>query len=46
MASTAETVEGFLAAIADKPDEDAPRLVFSDWFEDYGDPQGASLLIK
>lgn len=29
--------DGFLATIRATPDDDAPRLVFSDWLEDHGD---------
>jgi uncharacterized protein (TIGR02996 family) len=29
--------EGFLETILAAPDDDAPRLVFSDWLEDHGD---------
>jgi uncharacterized protein (TIGR02996 family) len=29
--------EGFLETILATPDDDAPRLVFSDWLEDHGD---------
>ena len=29
----------FLQAIADAPDDDAPRLIFADWLEERGDPR-------
>src|SRR4051794_16094466 len=37
-------LESFLHAIRAAPDEDAPRLVLADWFEDNGDPQRAEFI--
>lgn len=34
----------FIAAIRDTPDDDTPRLVFSDWLEDHGEPARAELI--
>jgi uncharacterized protein (TIGR02996 family) len=35
------SVEGaFLQDIIDNPDEDAPRLIYADWLEEQGDPEG------
>jgi uncharacterized protein (TIGR02996 family) len=36
--------EAFLAAIKDEPDEDAHRLVFADWLDEYGQPERAEFL--
>lgn len=36
--------EAFLREIADRPDEDAPRLVLADWFDDNGDPDRAEFI--
>jgi uncharacterized protein (TIGR02996 family) len=36
--------EGFLADIREHPDDDAPRLVYSDWLEDNGDPERAEFI--
>jgi uncharacterized protein (TIGR02996 family) len=35
---------GFLAAIREAPEDDAPRLVFADWLEDHGDEQRAEFI--
>ncbi len=34
--------EAFLQAIAETPDDDAPRLIYADWLDDHGqgDPAG------
>jgi uncharacterized protein (TIGR02996 family) len=34
----------FLRAIAGSPDDDAPRLVYSDWLEEHGDPDRAEFI--
>jgi uncharacterized protein (TIGR02996 family) len=34
-----EEESAFLRAIADAPDDDAPRLVYADWLEERGDPR-------
>jgi uncharacterized protein (TIGR02996 family) len=31
--------DAFLQAILDAPDDDAPRLLFSDWLEEHGEPE-------
>jgi uncharacterized protein (TIGR02996 family) len=36
--------DAFLRAIAADPDDDAPRLVFSDWLEENGDPDRAEFI--
>jgi uncharacterized protein (TIGR02996 family) len=36
--------EAFLSAIAEAPDDDAPRLVYADWLEDHGDPERAEFI--
>ena len=36
--------EGFLAAIIDNPDDDAPRLVYADWLEEHGEATHAELI--
>lgn len=36
--------EGLLRAIQDSPDEDAPRLIYADWFEDQGDLDRAEFI--
>ncbi len=34
----------FLAAIADRPDDDLPRLVFADWLDENGQPDRAEFI--
>jgi uncharacterized protein (TIGR02996 family) len=34
----------FLEAIRDRPDDDAPRLVYADWLEEHGDPARAEFI--
>src|SRR5262249_36119795 len=34
----------FLRTIAENPDDDAPRLVFSDWLEEHGHPERAEFI--
>jgi uncharacterized protein (TIGR02996 family) len=36
--------EGFLHAIAEHPDDDALRLVYADWLEEYSDPEYAEFV--
>jgi uncharacterized protein (TIGR02996 family) len=34
--------EAFFRAIVDKPDDDAPRLIYADWLDERGDPTTAN----
>ena len=36
--------DGFLQAIDEAPEDDAPRLVYADWLEDNGDPDRAEFI--
>jgi uncharacterized protein (TIGR02996 family) len=36
----------FLEAIVDRPDDDAPRLIYADWLEEHGDPQGTFIRLQ
>jgi uncharacterized protein (TIGR02996 family) len=36
----------FLEAIAARPDDDTPRLVYADWLEERGDPRGAFVRVQ
>jgi uncharacterized protein (TIGR02996 family) len=36
--------DAFLAAIADRPDDDLPRLVFADWLDEHGQPERAEFI--
>lgn len=36
--------EAFLQDILERPDDDAPRLIFADWLEDNGDPDRAEFV--
>ena len=36
--------DAFLAAIADRPDDDLPRLVYADWLDENGDPVRAEFI--
>lgn len=38
------TRDGFLHAIRDTPDDDAPRLVFADWLDEHGEPGRAEFI--
>jgi len=38
--------EPFLATILDDPGSDAPRLVYSDWLEEQGDPRGEFIRVQ
>ena len=44
MTAPKDRQDAFLAAIRDDPDDDAPRLVFADWLDDYGEPHRAELI--
>src|SRR5262249_22968487 len=39
-----EQIESFLHAIREAPEDDGPRLVMADWFEDNGDPGRAEFI--
>jgi uncharacterized protein (TIGR02996 family) len=34
--------EAFLADICERPDSDAPRLIYADWLDEHGGPDGAA----
>ncbi|MFO0807982.1 MAG: TIGR02996 domain-containing protein [Gemmataceae bacterium] len=36
----------FLRSIAERPDDDLPRLVYADWLEDRGDPRGEFVRLQ
>jgi uncharacterized protein (TIGR02996 family) len=36
--------QAFLADVAERPDDDAPRLIYADWLQDNGDPDRAELI--
>jgi uncharacterized protein (TIGR02996 family) len=36
--------DAFLSAIADRPDDDLPRLVYADWLDEHGDPDRAEFI--
>jgi uncharacterized protein (TIGR02996 family) len=38
--------EAFVAEIAAHPDDDAPRLIYADWLEERGDPQGQFIRVQ
>jgi uncharacterized protein (TIGR02996 family) len=38
------SIEGFLAAIRDTPNDDLPRLIMADWFEEHGDAERAEFI--
>jgi uncharacterized protein (TIGR02996 family) len=31
--------DAFLQAIIERPDDDAPRLIYADWLDERGDPR-------
>ena len=33
--------DGFLTAISEEPEDDAPRLIYADWLEDNGEAERA-----
>ncbi len=35
--------QAFLRAILERPDDDAPKLIYADWLEERGDPRGEFL---
>ena len=36
----------FLTAVCERPDDDAPRLIFADWLEERGDPRGEFIRVQ
>src|SRR4029434_9416690 len=38
--------EAFIREIVTHPDDDAPRLIYADWLEERGDPQGAVIRVE
>ena len=38
------THDDLLQAIIERPDDDAPRLIFADWLEDHGEPERAAFI--
>src|SRR5262245_51098985 len=42
----AEMESAFLDAIADDPDDDAPRLIFADWLTEKGDARGEFIQVQ
>jgi uncharacterized protein (TIGR02996 family) len=38
--------EAFIREIVTHPDEDAPRLIYADWLEERGDPQGEFIRVQ
>jgi uncharacterized protein (TIGR02996 family) len=38
--------EAFVQEIAAHPDDDAPRLIYADWLEERGDPQGQFIRVQ
>ncbi|MFO0845296.1 MAG: TIGR02996 domain-containing protein [Gemmataceae bacterium] len=36
--------DAFLADILERPDDDAPRLVYADWLDDHGEPDRATFI--
>jgi uncharacterized protein (TIGR02996 family) len=45
-AAIARTADDFLRAIAEQPDDDAPRLVYADWLQEQGDPRGEFIALQ
>lgn len=41
-----EDEAAFLRAIADQPEDDAPRLVYADWLEERNDPRAEYLRVE
>lgn len=37
-------LDALLAAIADRPDDDTPQLVYADWCDDHDEPARAELI--
>jgi uncharacterized protein (TIGR02996 family) len=46
MSKTRRIVEhpGLYQAILEQPDDDTPRLIYSDWLEEHGDPARAEFI--
>ena len=44
MSVIARLPEPFLAAIAARPDDDLPRLIFADWLDEHGDADRATFI--
>src|SRR5438477_5170948 len=38
--------DAFLQVVLDRPDDDAPRLVYADWLEERGDPRGEFIRVQ
>src|ERR1700694_4004760 len=38
--------DAFVQAIIDRPDDDAPRLIYADWLEERGDPRGEFIRVQ
>jgi uncharacterized protein (TIGR02996 family) len=38
--------DAFLRAIAESPDDDAPRLIYADWLDERGDPRGEFIRVQ
>jgi uncharacterized protein (TIGR02996 family) len=43
---TRDEENAFLAAIAASPDDDAIRLIYSDWLEEHNDPRGDFIRVQ
>lgn len=41
-----EEMEAFLQDIKEHPEDDVPRLIFSDWLEERGDPRGSLMRLQ
>lgn len=37
--------DAFLRTAQERPDDDAPRLVYADWLEEQGDPQAELIRV-
>src|SRR5262249_39331179 len=46
MAWRAEDTLPFIRAIAERPDEDMPRLIYADWLEERGDPRAEFIRVQ
>ncbi len=38
--------DAFLQAIIERPDDDAPRLIYADWLDERGDPRGEFIRVQ
>src|SRR5450755_976841 len=38
--------DAFLQAILERPDDDAPRLLYADWLDERGDPRGEFIRVQ